>query len=185
MATAIQKYYGKNGVYLKEHKDYFSDQNLKRDAEFIIQALKLTKNDKCLDLQCAQGRITVELASRGYNVDGLDLSKYMVDLAKKSAKKKNLNIDFFIQDINDLKLPAKYTKVLLFFPDWTDLDFEKVMPNISKIIKRGDRYYTFPELENIFRQNGLKIIAIYGNWTIQNSGYNYNSPRLRIVAKKI
>ncbi|MFH1192640.1 MAG: hypothetical protein V1655_04170 [bacterium] len=65
--SAIQKYYGKNGDYLKEHKDYFSDQNLKRDAEFIIQSLKLTKNDKCLELQCAHGRLTVELALRGYN----------------------------------------------------------------------------------------------------------------------
>lgn len=153
----------------------------------------------------------------------------MIDLAKELAKNKKMNIDFFIEDLNNFKLPKKYTKVFLFFPDWTDLNFEKVLPNISKIIKKnglflydhdnlfriwnyleknpkeknkfvfnplsmtlkekndkkGDRYYTYPELENIFRQNGFKIVATYGNWTIENSGYEYNSPRLRIVAKKI
>lgn len=225
--SIIQKYYGKSGTYLNNHKDYFSDQNLKRDSGFIIQSLKLTKQDKCLDLQCAHGRLTVELKTKGYDVDGLDFSNHMIDLSKKLAKNKKLNIDFFIEDLNNFKLPKKYTKVFLFFPDWTDLNFEKVLPNISKIIKRGglflydhdnlfriwnyleknqkekkvfnpismtlkekndkkgDRYYTYPELENIFRQNGFKIIATYGNWTIKNSEYEYNSPRLRIVAKKI
>ncbi|OGF20635.1 hypothetical protein A2Y83_03735 [Candidatus Falkowbacteria bacterium RBG_13_39_14] len=227
--NTIQKYYGINGAYLKEHKDYFSEKILKRDAEFIIKSLNLTKQDNCLELQCAQGRITVELALRGYKVDGLDFSDYMVDLARQSAKDRNLNINFFIQDINKLELSEKYAKVFLFFPDWTDLDFEEALPNISKVMKkgglflydhdnifrvwnyleknpkekkkfifdaismtlkenndkRGDRYYTFPELENIFRRNKFKIIATYGNWTIQNSEYNYNSPRLRVVAKKI
>ncbi len=227
--STIQKYYGKGGTYLKDHKDYFSDQNLKRDSEFIIQSLKLTKQEKCLELQCAHGRLTVELKTRGYDIDGLDFSTHMIDLAKKLAENNKLKINFFIEDLNNFKLPTKYSKVFLFFPDWTDLNFEKVLPNISKIIKRGglflydhdnlfriwnyleknpkeknkfifnpiamtlkekegemgDRYYTYPELENIFRQNGFKIVATYGNWTVENSEYNYNSPRLRIVAKKI
>jgi SAM-dependent methyltransferase len=227
--NTILKYYGKSGTYLKDHKNYFCDQNLKRDSEFIIQSLKLTKRDKCLDLPCAHGRLTVELKTRGYDVDGLDFSSHMIDLAKKLAKDKKMNIDFFIEDLKNFELPKKYTKVFLFFPDWTDLNFEKVLPNISKIIKRGglflydhdnlfriwnyleknlkeknkfvfnptsmtlkeknnkksDRYYSYPELENIFRQNGFKVIATYGHWTIEDGKYNYNSPRLRIVAKKI
>ena len=226
---AIKKYYGRNGSYLKDHKNYFSNQNLRRDSEFIIQSLKLTKKDKCIDLQCAHGRITVELKTRGYDVDGLDFSSFMIDLAKKLAKNKKLNTDFFVQDINNLKLPRKYTKVFLFFPDWTGLNFEKVLPNISKIIKRdglflydhdsifriwnyleknpkkrnrfifspitmtlkekngkkGDRYYMYPEIEKIFRKNGFKIVATYGDWIMKKHYYNYNSPRLRIIAKKI
>jgi len=227
--NTIQKYYGKNGAYLDDHKDCFSNQNLKRDSKFIIQSLKLTKKDKCLELQCAHGRLTLELKTKGYDVDGLDFSSHMIDLAKELAKNKKLNINFFIENLNNFKLPQKYTKIFLFFPDWTDLNFEKVLLNISQIIKKGglflydhdnlfriwdyleknpkeknkfvfdpismtlkkkndkkgDRYYTYPELENIFLQNGFKIVATYGNWTIENSEYSYNSPRIRIVAKKI
>src|SRR3989338_815023 len=93
--SAIQKYYGKNGLYLDEHKNYLSDKILKRDSEFIIRSLNLTKKDKCLDLQCANGILTVELKTRGYDVDGLDFSSHMINLAKKLAIDKKLNIDFF------------------------------------------------------------------------------------------
>lgn len=224
-----QKYYGKGGAYLKDYKNYFSDKILKRDINFIIQSLKLTKKDECLDLQCAQGRFAIELSRRGYDVDGLDLSGYLINLCRSIAKEKNLKANFFVQNLNNLNLTTKYSKVFMVFPDWTDLNLKRVLPNISKIIKKGglflydhdnlfrvwnyletnpkernkftfnpttmmlkgkgdkkgDRYYTYLEIEDIFKQNGLKIVVTYGNWTIKNGEYNFNSPRLRIVAKKI
>ena len=217
-----KKYYSKNGTYFKEHKKYLSPKNLKRDTDFIINALKLNKKDKCLDLQCADGRLTIELNKKGYDIDGLDFSPYMISLAR--ANKGN----FFLQDLNNINLPKIYTKAFIFFPDWIGIDFEKILPNINRVMKKGglflydhdnlfrllnyfeknpkiksqfvfnpatmifkrkgdkegDRYYIYPELEKIFNKNGFKIIAAYGDWT-NSSKYNYNSIRLRIIAKKL
>lgn len=225
--NAIKEYYGKNGSYLKDHESYLSEENLKRDTNFIINSLGITTEDKCLELQCAQGRITIDLNLRGYKVDGLDFSEYMISLAQKSAKENNLSIDFFVQDLNKMNLKQKYTKVFMFFPDWTDLNFTEILPNISRAVekwglflydhdnlfriwnyledhpedknnfdsikmvlgektdKTGDRYYTYPELKQIFEKNWFEIIKIYGGWKFDDGGYGYNSPRQRIVAKKI
>src|SRR5712664_2915980 len=38
-----------------------------------------------LDLPCGQGRHSIELARRGYEVTGVDLSSFMLEVAKKRA----------------------------------------------------------------------------------------------------
>ena len=60
-----------------------------------------------------------------------------------------------------------------------------LMTMIDKGDKNGDRYYNYPELESIFKKNGFRIIATYGDWAFENGEYNFTSQRLRIVAKKV
>ncbi|MGD9230349.1 MAG: methyltransferase domain-containing protein, partial [Desulfobacterales bacterium] len=43
---------------------------------------------------CGQGRHVLELARRKYKVEGLDRSRYLIQKAKASAKKENLNLKF-------------------------------------------------------------------------------------------
>lgn len=57
----LKQYYGRRGNYLKEHKDYFSQKQLKKDVDFLINVLNLKKKDKILDLACGHGRHTIEL----------------------------------------------------------------------------------------------------------------------------
>ena len=40
-----KQYYNSNGHYLKEHKKNFSSQQLEKDVDFLIDALKLKKTD--------------------------------------------------------------------------------------------------------------------------------------------
>jgi len=56
--------------------------------------LNLSTDDTILDLCCGQGRHVLELARRKYKVEGLDRSRYLIQKAKASAKKENLNLKF-------------------------------------------------------------------------------------------
>jgi len=51
----IKKYYSSQGKYLQEHKNYFSEEQLQKDVNFLIDVLSLKKQDKILDLACGQG----------------------------------------------------------------------------------------------------------------------------------
>ena len=144
-----KSYYGKEGSYLEEHKDYYTEEILKRDVNFIIKSLGLTKKDKYLDLQCAQGRLAIELARRGFDVDGLDFSDHMLRLARAEADHAKLDLDFIKGDINNLQLSRTYTKVAMYFPDWDGVYLDKLLTGIGRIIKKGGMFLF--DQDNLFR----------------------------------
>ena len=48
---------------------------------------------------------------------------------------------------------------------------------------KGVRYYTFPELETMFKNNKLRVFSVYGNY--EKEELNINSKRMIIIGKKI
>lgn len=145
----LKKYYSALGDYLKEHKNYFSKKQLQKDVDFIIDAMELNKKDKIMDLACGHGRHAIELAKRDFNVDGLDFSDYLLKLAKEYAKQKNLKINFYKQNIHNINIKNKYDKIFLFFSEFGLFNAERVLKNISKILKINGLFLL--DCDNIFR----------------------------------
>lgn len=145
----LKKYYGAQGDYLKEHKNYFSKKQLQKDADFIIDVLNLNKKDKILDLACGHGRHTIELKKRGFKTDGLDFSSHLLKVAKENAKQENLQINFYKQDVHNINLKINYDKILLFFSEFGLFNAEKVLKNVAKILKTNGLFLL--DCDNIFR----------------------------------
>ena len=97
----LKKYYGSKGSYLKEHISYFSEEQLKKDVDFLVDVLSLKKKDKILDLACGHGRHTIELKRRGFDIDGLDFSSYLLKTAEDYARQENLQIKFYKQKFRE------------------------------------------------------------------------------------
>ena len=56
-----------NELYLKTDGDVVADQNItSKEISLFSEFLKLSKNDKILDLCCGQGRHSLELVRRGF-----------------------------------------------------------------------------------------------------------------------
>ncbi|MEW6620099.1 MAG: methyltransferase domain-containing protein [bacterium] len=85
-----------NSIYLKTDADVVEDENLTaKEVDLFSKILRLSPEDRILDLCCGQGRHTFELASRGItDIDALDRSYYLIQKAKTQAKKEGLNIRF-------------------------------------------------------------------------------------------
>lgn len=145
----IKKYYGAQGNYLKEHKKYFSEEQLQTEVNFLIDALKLNKKDKILDLACGHGRHAIELKKRGFNVDGLDFSGHLLAMAKKHAKRENLRISFYEQDIHRIDLKTKYNKIFLLFSEFGLFDAAVVLKNVTKILETSGLLLL--DCDNVFR----------------------------------
>ncbi|HNZ86634.1 MAG TPA: class I SAM-dependent methyltransferase [bacterium] len=133
--SSTKHYYGPRGEYLKEHENYFSDKQLKKDLSFLKNALKLKKTDKILDIGCGHARHTIELKKQGFDIHGLDASEYLIKLAKKQSKKEKLSIKFYNQNIHSLNIKQKYDKAFIFFSDLASINLDKAIKNIKKILQ--------------------------------------------------
>jgi D-alanine-D-alanine ligase len=96
-----------NAMYLKTDGDLVDDRRLtKQEVDAFARMLNLSAQDKVLDLCCGHGRHTLELARRGFHVEGLDRSHYLISKARAAAKKESLTINFREGDARDLRYAA-------------------------------------------------------------------------------
>ena len=145
----MNKYYEKSGSYLKDHKDYFTKKQLDIDVSFLRCALSFKKTDKILDLACGDGRHTLEIMKKGFDIDGLDFSNFLIKTAMEKARKENIKVKYYKQDIHSMKTGEKYDKVFLFFSDLGILKPSKLIKNVIKVLKPNGSFLL--DSDNIFR----------------------------------
>lgn len=85
-----------NYLYLKTDGDVVDDLSITCwEVDLFQNILKISPEDKILDLCCGQGRHSLELGRRNFrNIEGLDRSHYLIQRAKTQAKKEDINIKF-------------------------------------------------------------------------------------------
>jgi len=98
---------------------------------------------KIIDIGCGEGFYSIYLASKGFEVLGIDLSKKAIEYAKKNAQEKGVNVRFEVMDFEHLQdLDEKFDFVF----EWSILhgvmpeEREKYVQNIQKILKKGGKY---------------------------------------------
>lgn len=68
------------------------------EVDFVLDELKLPVGSSILDVACGTGRHSIELAKRGYQVTGVDISSGMLFEAKKAAAESNVNVEWIQSD---------------------------------------------------------------------------------------
>lgn len=94
---------------------------------------------KIADLGCGTGEITTKLASKGYEMIGVDYSQDMLTYAENKANNKNLDIKWLHQDIkeleglNELDAAISYCDVLNYItePEQLQLTFDHVYKSLK------------------------------------------------------
>jgi len=97
-----------NSLYLKTDADIVDDLSITRhEVGLFADILKLSREDRILDLCCGQGRHCLELARRGFkHIEGLDRSHYLIQKAKEFTKKEGCNVRFREGDARKLPYPT-------------------------------------------------------------------------------
>ena len=83
------------------------------EIDFIEKEINHNKSTKILDIGCGTGRHSIELAKRGYNVTGIDLSECMLERAIEKAKEAKVEVEFIKADARDLKFEKKFDLALI------------------------------------------------------------------------
>jgi ubiquinone/menaquinone biosynthesis C-methylase UbiE len=111
------------------------------ECDFVVQALGLKEGDRVLDLCCGQGRHSVELARRGFDVTGADLSEYLLGLARKAAEEAQVGVRFERCDMRELPWNAEFDAAINIFTSFgyleSDEEDEKALRAVHRALRPG------------------------------------------------
>ncbi len=115
-------------------------QGTQGEVDFIEKEINFDKTKRILDMGCGTGRHAIELAKRGYNVTGIDLSESQLKRAIEKAQKENLVINFLRADARTLDFNHEFDVVIMMcegaFPlmETDEMNF-KILENAQKALK--------------------------------------------------
>lgn len=87
------------------------------EADFIATCVKLYGAESAkrfLDIGCGSGRHMVELATRGYQMTGIDVSPEMIAYVKEEAAASKLPITASVGDLRDLSITGTFDAAYCF-----------------------------------------------------------------------
>ena len=139
--------------------------------KIIEKEYKIGKPELVLDLGCGTGRMTLELAKRGYDMTGVDYSVEMLDIARENAELAGFSdkILWLCQDITEFEL---YGTVDVAVSCLDTLNHVTEPSELSKCFSLVHNYL-IPDGLFIFDINGKhKFEHIYGNesYVIEDDG---------------
>ena len=148
------KYY----LELYQHRD-------EEDARWIINLLQrsipVNTRSNVLDIACGSGRHSLELARRGFDVTGFDLSKFLISEAKKglkNSKERDLRVKFLIKDMRNFNFKNSFYVALNIFTSFGYFDNDKenfkVIENVSDSLKTGG-YFMFDFLNKKYLEENI------------------------------
>ncbi|HET8929202.1 MAG TPA: class I SAM-dependent methyltransferase [Acidimicrobiales bacterium] len=79
-----------------------------QEVDFLVETLDLEPGMRVLDVGCGPGRHALELAARGMDVTGVDISERFIDLATAAAAERGLSLDFRRGDARRLDLAPEF-----------------------------------------------------------------------------
>jgi SAM-dependent methyltransferase len=82
------------------------------EVDRALGMLRPQGGERILDLACGIGRHSVELAKRGFDVVGIDISEELLEIARNEAESQSLSIDFQQADLRELDLRDEFDIVL-------------------------------------------------------------------------
>ena len=134
-------------------------------ADFIERTAQ--REGKCrpelvLDLCCGTGRMTLELAARGYDMTGVDYSPEMLDVARAEAEKLGADVLWLCQDMREFELYGTVDMAVC------------CLDSVNHLTKPSDLKKCFALVHNYLVPDGLFIFDINGKEKFE-SVYAQNS----------
>lgn len=120
---------------LYQHRD---QQEARDFIDNLAVQFHLPKGSKVMDLACGQGRHSIYLSDKGYDVVGLDLSKQNIEAAQKFEHER---LHFFVHDMRKLWKANEFDVVFNLFTSFGYFETEKenfsVIKAVEQSLKKG------------------------------------------------
>jgi SAM-dependent methyltransferase len=100
-------------IYEFDQYREYADELTRSEADFAEMALDLREDAALLDVACGGGRHALELARRGYSVEGVDASPTLVAYAARRAYEDATRARFAKGDMRELAYEREFDAALL------------------------------------------------------------------------
>ena len=87
-------------------------EHTREEVDFVVEALALEGGERVLDLACGYGRHSLELARRGYDVVGVDITPAYIADARAAAAGEGLDVTFLQGDVREVPFVDAFDVVL-------------------------------------------------------------------------
>jgi SAM-dependent methyltransferase len=128
--------------YLRTLPFMSADQTL-REVEFIESSLGVKPGGQVLDIGCGYGRHAIELAQRGLEVTGLDLSLPLLLRAADEAQKRSMSVNFVHADMREMAFEKQFDGIYCMLTSFGYFDEEtnlRVAEGFARALKPGGRF---------------------------------------------
>lgn len=141
--------------YLALYDDYLAERT-PAEIDRLEALLALRPPLRIVDLPCGQGRHAIELARRGYDVTGVDLSPFLLKVADERARADGVRVRWLAGDMRQPIAGERFDVVLNLFTSLgyfaDEADDRKVVDAAAAMLVPGGRFL----LEVI---NGERLMA--------------------------
>lgn len=124
------------------------------ECDFLEKEAGFDKSLRILDVGCGTGRHAIELAKRGYDITGIDLSESMLAQAREKAEAEKLQINFLKRDARDMGFGPEFGLAIMMcegaFPlmETDEMNFE-ILKSAAAALKPGGKFI-FTTLNGLF-----------------------------------
>lgn len=105
----------------------------KLEVDFLISELNLQKGQQILDILCGFGRHAIELAKRGFNITGIDISQTFVQGLTEKINSEKLNIKAIQADILAVQLNEKFSGAVCLGNSFGYFNFDRMKLFVEKV----------------------------------------------------
>lgn len=126
--------------YLYFYADMLTPERTDAEVAALVQALALDRPMRILDLACGFGRHANRLAALGHDMTGIDLIPGFLDIARRDAAERGVQVDYRQGDMRDLDFDAQFDRVMLLFTAFGYFDDAgnlQVLEHIACALKPG------------------------------------------------
>src|SRR4030095_57633 len=131
-------------TYFKIFGENINSRVTPDEIAFLEKQLNLKPGSAVFDLCCGYGRHSVELAKRGYNVTGQDLSSNFLKMAEDAAAKEGVKLNLVHDDMRSIGFENEFDAAIIMFSSFgvleTDEENQKVLNGIARSLKKGGRF---------------------------------------------
>lgn len=193
-----------NKIAVKYDQEYGEDFS---DTPYIDNFLKNVNGKNILDIGCGTGTLSTYIANQGYNVDAIDFSDKMLQIARERIK----NVNFMLADMRNIKVDKKYNGIMLAYslfhiskeevkkvlPKYFDLLEDDgvmliilqegegegdVIENLEQGLKKFVNFYSSKEIEQVLNESGFVIVEKERKKS--TSAFSLQNDKLVIICKK-
>ncbi|MBN1119500.1 MAG: class I SAM-dependent methyltransferase [Anaerolineae bacterium] len=116
---------------------------IEKSVGWLTRFLKLQPGEQVLDLGCGPGLYATELALKGFEVTGIDISRTAIKHARQEAHNKDLSITYLCQDFLELAFRSQFNVVMQIYGEICTLsprDRDNLLSGVYRALKTGGHF---------------------------------------------
>jgi SAM-dependent methyltransferase len=170
------------GIALDLWRTAVTPELTRTEADTIQRLLDVPSPARLLDVPCGNGRLTIEMASRGYTMTGVDIAGESIDEGKRNAAQAGVHVELRQGDMRQLTGLGTFAGVYCWGNSFGYLEDEgnvAFLSSVASVLEPGGRFVLefgtlaetiLPHLEDrIWYQVGDILFAIANSYDVLGS----------------